>query len=58
MWVQCLGSGISPRGGSSTHMGILAWKILIDRCTLAGYGPWGHKESDRLSTNVNLNKLC
>ena len=30
----------------ATHSSILAWRIPWRGC-LAGYGPWGHKESDR-----------
>ena len=29
----------------ATHSSILAWRILWLR-NLAGYSPWGHKESD------------
>ena len=31
--------------GTATHSTILAWRIPMDR-GLAGYSPWGHKESD------------
>ena len=31
----------------ATHSSILAWRIPMDRgAALAGYSPWGHKESD------------
>ena len=29
--------------GMTTHLSILAWRI---QGSLAGYSPWGHKESD------------
>ena len=38
------GSGRSPREGNVTHSSILAWEIPWQRI-LAGYSPWGHKES-------------
>ena len=31
--------------GIVTHSSTLAWRIH-GQSTLAGYGPWGHKESD------------
>ena len=30
--------------GLAAHFSILAWRIP---CSLVGYSPWGHKESDR-----------
>ena len=30
----------------ATHSSILAWKIPWTEWSLAGYSPWGHKESD------------
>ena len=38
-------SGRSPGGGCGTQASILAWRIHGQR-SLAGYGPWGHKELD------------
>ena len=38
----------------ATHSNILAWRIPWTERILAGYSPWGYKESDmteRLSTN-------
>ena len=35
--------GILSVGGMATYSNILVWKILRN---LAGYSPWGHKESD------------
>ena len=40
-----LGSRRSPREGNENHSSILAWRIHGQR-SLAGYSPWGHKESD------------
>ena len=37
----------------ATHASLLAWRIAMDNRSLAGYIPWGGKESDtteRLST--------
>ena len=31
----------------ATHSSILAWKTYGER-SLAGYSPWGHKESDTI----------
>ena len=28
------------------HSSILAWKFFMDRKSLGGCNPWGHKESD------------
>ena len=39
------GLGRTPGGGHGTHSSILAWEFYRQR-SLAGYGPWGHKESD------------
>ena len=45
-------TGLTPRLGRSpeeemaTPSGILSWEILMDRGALAGYSPWGCKESD------------
>ena len=34
------------RGGQSNTLSILAWRIPTEKRSLAGYSPWGHKESD------------
>ena len=44
-WVQSLGWEDPLEKGLATHSSILAWKILWTE-ELAGYSPWGHKESD------------
>ena len=45
----------------TTLSGILEWKILSGQKSLAGYSPWGRKESDmteQLNTHTILNELC
>ena len=32
--------------GIATHSSILAWRIPMDKRSLAGYSPWGREESD------------
>ena len=44
-WVQSLGWEDPLEKERATHSSILAWKIHGQR-SLAGYSPWGHKESD------------
>ena len=44
-WVQSLGQEDSLEGEMATHFSILAWRIHGQR-SLAGYSPWGGKESD------------
>ena len=50
--VQSLGWEDPLEGGMATHSSILAWRIRMDRGLhvaphgLAGYSPWGHKQSD------------
>ena len=34
----------------ATHFSILAWKITHGQRSLAGYSPWGRKESDMTET--------
>jgi len=51
--------GRSPGGGQPIHSNILAWRIPMDRGqrSLAGYSPWGCKESDtteRLSKHEDI----
>ena len=48
MWetqVQSLGWEDPLEEGMATHSNILAWRIH-GQWSLAGYSPWGHKESD------------
>ena len=45
-WVQSLGWEDPLEEGMATHSSILAWKIPMEQRRLAGYSPWGHKESD------------
>ena len=55
MWVQSLGHEDPLEEEITTHSSILAWEI--PQRNLAGYSPWGHKESDlteELSTHTDL----
>ena len=45
MQVRSLGQEDPLEEGMGTHSSILAWKIHGER-SLAGYSPWGRKESD------------
>ena len=45
-WVRSLSWEDPLQKGTATHSSILAWRIHGQR-RLAGYSPWGHKESDR-----------
>ena len=44
-WVQSLSWEDPLEEGMATHSSILAWKTPW-MWSLAGYSPWGHKESD------------
>ena len=44
-WVQVLGGEDPLEQSMALHSSILAWKIPWTE-SLAGYGPWGRKESD------------
>ena len=44
-WVQSLGGEDPLKRGMATHSSMLAWRIHGQR-SLAGYSPWGCKESD------------
>ena len=49
MWetrVPTLGREDPLEEGMATHSSILAWRIPMDRRSLAGYSPWGRKETD------------
>ena len=48
-WVQSLGQEDSLEEEMATYSSILAWKLpCVHACqrSLAGYHPWGRKESD------------
>ena len=52
-WVRALCWKDPLEEGMATYSSILAWRIPIDKRSLARYSPWGHKELDttkRLST--------
>ena len=47
-----------PGLGMTTHSTIPAWRIPMDKRSLAGYSQWGCKELDRteqLTTNIEQN---
>ena len=45
-WVQSLGWEDPLEEGMVTYSSILAWRIPMDKLSLAGYSPCGRKESD------------
>ena len=45
-WVQSLGWEDPLEKEMVTHSSILAWRICMDKRSLVGYSPWGHKELD------------
>ena len=47
--VRSLGQEDPPEKEMATHSSVLAWKIHGQR-SLAGYSPWGPKESVRTET--------
>jgi len=51
-WVQSLGQGDPLEKGMATHSNTLAWRIPWTE-SLAGYSPWGHKESDMTEQNCS-----
>ena len=53
MRVQSLGQKDPLEKEMATHSSILAWRIDGER-SLAGYGPWGHKELDTTLEGVML----
>ena len=44
-WVRSVGWEGPLEEGMATHSSILAWRIPTDKRNLAGYSPWGRKES-------------
>ena len=55
-WVRSLGWEDALEEGMATHSSILAWRISMDRQSLAGYNPWSHKVQLDLVTNRLLGK--
>ena len=45
-WVQSLGREDPLEEGMATQPSFLAWRIPWTERSLAGYSPWGGKESD------------
>ena len=63
-WVRFLGWEDPLEEGMATHSSVLAWSPHGQR-SLAGYSPWGHKESDmtehaysRLDILISELRLC
>ena len=52
-WVQFLGWEDPLEKEMATHSSILAWESHGQR-SLAGYNPWGHKESDTTEKLLSL----
>ena len=46
MGLRTLGWEDRLEEGMATHSSILAWRMPMERSSLAGYSPWGHKELD------------
>ena len=46
MWVRSLGREGALEEGTAIHRSLLAWSECRGQKSLAGYSPWGHKESD------------
>ena len=49
--IQSLGQEDALEKGMATHSNILAWENSRQR-SLAGYSPWGHKESDMIEDST------
>ena len=54
-WVQSLGREGVLEKNMATHPSVLAWRFHGQR-SLAGYSPWGHKESDTTEV-INMHAL-
>ena len=58
IWIWSLGWEDFLEEGMTTHSTIPAWRIPMDKRSLAGYSQWGCKELDRteqLTTNIEQN---
>ena len=56
-WVQSLCWEDPLEESMATHFSILAWRIPMNKRNLAGYSPWGCKESDmteKKSTYIHI----
>ena len=59
-WVRSLGWGDPLEKGMATHSRILAWRNPRGQRSLAGYSPWGRKESETtewLSTKTSMKNI-
>ena len=57
-WVRSLGWEDPLKEGMATHSSILAWRIPMDKRTLAGYSPRGHQESDMTDLVSTYTHMC
>ena len=57
MKVQSLGREDPLEEGTATHSSMLPWKIHGQR-SLAGYSPWGHKESGTTQAQLTEHKTA
>ena len=55
-WIRCLDWEDPLEKGMATHSSIRAWKFQGQK-SLAGYSPWGHKESDT-TEQLTLSLSC
>ena len=57
-WVRSLGWEDPLEEGMATHSSILAWRIHMGdpQGSLAGYSPWGHKDSD-ITEQLNTTEM-
>ena len=53
-WIP--GLGRSPRGGNGNPLQYSCLRNPMNRRALAGYSPWGHKDSDTTERLKNNNK--
>ena len=57
MWVQSLGGEDPMEEEIVAHSSILAWRILTAERSLAGYSPWGRKESELQQLNTRTHSI-
>ena len=56
-WLRSLGWEDPREKGTATHSSVLAWRIPMDKRSLVGYSPRGHKKSDTKYTRSHFIKL-
>ena len=52
------GSGRSPGGGHGNPFWYSCLENPMDRMSLVGYSPWGHKELDRTEVTEQTEHTC